>query len=133
MFQRTKKAYVFLGLVCAYLVYTGFIYWSLPRNSYKTDRAILQGKELWQEYNCVACHQIYGLGGFLGPDLTNTYSEKGPGYIKAFLKSGTAVMPNFNLSDEEMEAIMAYMKDIDASGEANPKSFKLNSYGTIEQ
>jgi len=39
----------------------------------------LQGQQLWQQNNCFSCHQIYGLGGYLGPDLTNVYSQRGKG------------------------------------------------------
>ena len=58
---------------------------------------------VWQKYNCQSCHQLYGLGGYLGPDLTNVYSAKGKGelFIKAFLHAGTKQMPSFDLSKEE--------------------------------
>ena len=26
----------------------------------------LSGQQIWQDNNCTACHQFYGLGGFLG-------------------------------------------------------------------
>ena len=29
------------------------------------------GRALWHDHNCQTCHQIYGFGGFLGPDVTN--------------------------------------------------------------
>ena len=63
------------------------------------------GKMIWQQYNCTACHQVYGLGGYLGPDLTNTFSLKGPEYIAAFLKSGTVTMPDFHLKENEIDAL----------------------------
>lgn len=78
----------------------------------------IQGQDLWQNNNCWSCHQIYGLGGYLGPDLTNVFSaeNKGPDYIKAFLNSGIKSMPKFNFTEEEKEALVAYLKEVDSSG-----------------
>ena len=43
------------------------------------NKEAITGKVLYQKYNCTACHQIYGLGGFLGPDLTIVVSQQGKG------------------------------------------------------
>ena len=129
------KYLLYTGMTLLYFAYTATIY-RLPEGSESSSKSeILAGKALWQEKNCMACHQIYGLGGFLGPDLTNVYSApgKGPGYIAAFVKSGTLVMPAFPLSDEEMSSLNAFMEHIDASGIADPKSFTIKPDGTIEQ
>ena len=82
-----------------------------------SDKAV-QGQDLWQRNNCFSCHQLYGLGGYLGPDLTNVYSaeNKGAEYIKAFLNSGVKAMPRFHFSDEEKEAIVTFLKEVDESG-----------------
>lgn len=94
----------------------------------------MQGKMIWQEKNCTACHQIYGLGGFLGPDLTNIYSVegKGPVYIRAFVTAGNPTMPSFQLKEEELTALVEYLRHVDSSGKADPKEFKVNYDGTIE-
>lgn len=91
------------------------------------------GKMVWQQYNCNACHQVYGLGGYLGPDLTNEYSKRGPAFIQAFLKTGTGAMPLFHLTETETKSLLSFLKDIDASGKADPKTFTLNYDGTIKQ
>lgn len=127
-----NKILLFVLLTVLFFIYTISLY------SINTDFSSIggsssdRGKKLWQQKNCIACHQIYGLGGFLGPDLTNTYSEKGNLYIKAFLKSGTQTMPNFHLSETEIEDLTAYMKSIDKSGIAKPSHLKINDNGTIE-
>ena len=78
----------------------------------------MDGQKLWQRHNCFSCHQLYGLGGYLGPDLTNVYSEKGKGkdYIKSFLNSGVKTMPRFNFSEKEKAAIVSFLKEVDATG-----------------
>lgn len=133
MLRDTYKVMIVVLLLIGYAGYSINIYTDLPQENLKHNVQVEKGKQLWQSYNCIACHQVYGLGGFLGPDLTNTFSLKGPAYIKAFLQTGTNVMPDFNLNDEEIEAIITYMKDIDRTGIAAPSSFKLRLNGTIEQ
>lgn len=121
-------------LLLMYGLYSHFIYRHEKRLGGGDFIHAMEGKKIWQQKNCTACHQIYGLGGFLGPDLTNIYSAtgKGPAYIKAFVRGGTNVMPSFEMSEEELEYLIAFLKDVDASGKADPKNFKLNLNGTIE-
>ena len=69
----------------------------------------------------------------MGPDLTNVYAKGGALYIKAFLKSGTSVMPRFDLNEAQMDELVAYLRHLDASGTANPRAFRRHVDGTISQ
>jgi nitric oxide reductase subunit C len=76
---------------------------------------INKGKDLFQQYNCIACHQLYGLGGYLGPELTTAYSDKqrGEAYMKAFLMAGGTRMPNYHFNDNEVRSIISFLKYVD--------------------
>ena len=121
------------GGVLLFLIYSGYLYTHLPHKVVQKDKKVSKGKLLWQDYNCNACHQVYGLGGFLGPDLTNEYSLRGPVFIRTMLQNGTAVMPQFNMTEEEIDDISSYLKDVDASGKADPRTFRIHEDGTISQ
>ena len=86
-----------LLLITSSVIYSGFVYTlgTENNNSVPLTEEIKQGKMLWQKKNCTACHQLYGLGGYMGPDLTNVISSKGKGeiYAEAFIRSGTNTMP----------------------------------------
>ncbi|GAB1445180.1 MAG: cytochrome c [Cyclobacteriaceae bacterium] len=130
-----KTKYILLSsLLVSFVIYTSFIYRQPIVHELSEDTEIvMQGKMIWQKKNCGACHQIYGLGGFLGPDLTNIYSAvgKGPMYIKAFVTAGTPVMPSFHLQEQEMTELLQYLRHVDASGKSDPKQFRVNYDGTI--
>lgn len=106
-------------LVGVFVIYNVFIYTEGTSNNYpKMSPKALAGGQLYQENNCTACHQFYGLGGYLGPDLTNVISVKGKGpeYVKAFLNSGVKAMPKFNFTEEEKEQLVAFLTTVDQSG-----------------
>ncbi len=85
-----------------------------------------RGANLFQGAGCVACHMIDGVGGAVGPDLTNVY-DKGEDYIKESILMPNAVvvegfqaniMPqNFGdtLSDENINDLVAYFKSVSES------------------
>ncbi len=115
------KFRLWLILFIGFLVYTCLVYSycdknSLPGNT--PDNHVVAGWNTWQEKNCQSCHQIYGLGGYLGPDLTNAASAPGKGenYMKVFIQFGTGKMPNFHLSDSETNNVVAFLKWVDKSG-----------------
>ncbi|WP_339887877.1 cytochrome c [uncultured Flavobacterium sp.] len=106
-------------LVGLFSIYNFIIYTS--ESAYKkihlSDKAI-KGEDIWLKNNCNSCHQIYGLGGYLGPDVTNVFSKEGKGekYIKTIVNSGINSMPNFNFSEEEKDQLVQFFKEIDQTG-----------------
>ena len=130
--RRNRFIYSLLGV--AFVLFSGFVYTqAVPENVTSTDPKAVHGKMLWQQKNCSSCHQLYGLGGYLGPDLTNVISTKSKGrnYAAAILKTGTQVMPNFHLNDTEIEALLAFLEQADKSGNNRVHSFKIELNGTI--
>lgn len=91
------------------------------------------GADVFQQYNCVACHQFYGLGGYMGPDLTNVMSKRGAAYARAFITAGTASMPNLGLSEQEVDAVVAYLAFVDKTGTYPPENYVVRWYGAVEQ
>ena len=69
----------------------------------------------------------------MGPDLTNVTSNYSPMYARAFIMNGTVNMPNFDLSDEELDAIVAYLEFVDETGTYPPKEYRGRWFGTVEQ
>lgn len=132
MISEKQKLYLIIFLTISFLSYSVYLYTFLPFKQDKLSEQCVKGMDLWQKYNCNACHQVYGLGGYLGPDLTNVYSKRGPEYIAAFLKSGTQIMPNFHLTDEEVKSLNAYFEIMDKTGKSDPRTYKVNNDGTIE-
>jgi nitric oxide reductase subunit C len=62
MAADSRKIVVATLLVVAFLSYSCFIYYRLPVKNYAVNPDAAAGKMVWQQYNCNACHQIYGLG-----------------------------------------------------------------------
>lgn len=86
------------------------------------------GKKVWEENNCLGCHTLMGEGAYFAPELANVYNRFGESKeaIIGFIKSrpvngvpGRRSMPQFNLSDEELEAVAEFLKytsEIDDAG-----------------
>lgn len=75
------------------------------------------GLRLWRKGNCVACHSLFGLGGHIGPDLTNVIRRRGAGYTSVVIQSGKGEMPGQDLKKAEVAALVAYLGQVDALGE----------------
>ena len=80
---------------------------------------IAKGKVVWEENNCIGCHTLLGEGAYFAPELGNVYTRFGNSTeaIKAFIQSrpkegipGRRSMPQFNLSEEELDAIAEFLK-----------------------
>jgi hypothetical protein len=59
------------------------------------------------------CHQLWGQGGFLGPDLTNAASRVDSARLHSLLTVGSGQMPALRLSDEDVAAMAAFLRAID--------------------
>lgn len=129
---------VFLSLSLLFLIYSFSIYlFPLSCEKWPEEqlKKAINGRLVWQKYNCQSCHQFYGLGGYLGPDLTNVFSKKGKGpqLIKAMISNGSGAMPSYSLSQEETEHLLSFLEMTDQSGNADPRNFLINPDGTIQQ
>jgi nitric oxide reductase subunit C len=133
MFPEKHKFIVFSLLCIGFLSYSSFLYSHLPVSNPKFSVSEARGKALWQKHNCTSCHQIYGLGGYLGPDLTNEYSLRGPTFIHIFLQTGNTTMPNYHLSEIEIQELTDFLKSVDQTGKSDPRKFLINPNGTINQ
>ncbi|MEE9321574.1 MAG: cytochrome c [Granulosicoccus sp.] len=83
---------------------------------------VAAGKRIWEINNCIGCHTLLGEGAYFAPELGNVYTRFGESTvaIKAFIKSrpengipGRRSMPQFNLTDDELEEIAQFLKYVD--------------------
>ena len=74
------------------------------------------GTRVWENNNCIGCHTLLGEGAYFAPELGNVYKRRGPDFIKAWIKSqptgvpGRRQMPNFHLTDKELDDLVAFLK-----------------------
>ena len=89
---------------------------------------VVHGKKLWEDHNCIGCHTLMGEGAYFAPELGNVYDRFGQSTdaIVGFIKSrpaegvpGRRSMPQFNMTDDELEAIAAFLKWTSEINDAN--------------
>lgn len=77
------------------------------------------GKQVWERNDCIGCHTLLGEGAYFAPELGNVYVRFGQSKdaIKAFIRTrpvegvpGRRSMPQFNLTDEELDAVVEFLK-----------------------
>ncbi|HPI96698.1 MAG TPA: cytochrome c [Gammaproteobacteria bacterium] len=88
-------------------------------NRVELTDVVARGKLVWEHNNCVGCHTLLGEGAYFAPELGNVYERFGNNTeaIKAFIKSrpvngipGRRSMPQFNLTEEDLEAVAHFLK-----------------------
>jgi nitric oxide reductase subunit C len=134
MIPSKKQLLFLLLLISLFSIYNFTIYTS--KTDYGTihlTKKAIQGENLWLENNCNSCHQIYGLGGYLGPDLTNVYSNKNKNefYLKTMFNSGVKSMPKFQFNSTEKEALIQFLKEVDQTGYYPNANTKIESNGWV--
>ena len=131
--MKFKWQILYLIFIVVFSFYSWEVYKDADVPAITLNYKAQEGKYLWQQHNCISCHQLYGLGGFMGPDLTNVLSDptKGELYVEAILKSGMNRMPKYNFSNEEINNIIEFLKHTDQSGIYPYKDFKIHYDGTV--
>ena len=141
IFTKTMARNIYLGgsvfFVLAFLALTFDTTARLPErdNRENITEQVALGKQVWEENNCIGCHTLYGEGAYFAPELGNVYQRFGNSKeaLKGFIKSrpvdgiaGRRSMPQFNLSEEELEAIAEFLK---WSSEVNTENWPPNING----
>jgi len=93
----------------------------LPERDHRENitPAVVLGKKVWEDNDCIGCHTLLGEGAYFAPELGNVYKRFGNSKdaIIGFIKSrpvngipGRRSMPQFNLSDEELNGMAEFLK-----------------------
>lgn len=125
IFTKSVARNIYYGgsvfFILLFLVLTFDTHQRLPQrdNREAMTETTAHGKRLWEENNCIGCHTLLGEGSYFAPELGNVYLRYGKSKeaIKAFIKSrpvngipGRRSMPQFNFTEEELEAIAEFLK-----------------------
>ena len=76
---------------------------------------LAEGRQLFETHGCRGCHKLNGVGGSIGPDLTEEGAQhRNPEWLEShFLKpasvSPNSAMPNFNFDRHQARALTFYM------------------------
>lgn len=117
-------------LLLSFGCYTASVYLYCDKHVVQPNEAARKGWGLWQDKNCQSCHQVYGLGGYMGPDLTNVASKRDKKYLHTFIKYGTGRMPNLGLSDIEVDNMVAWLQWVDKTGQSKVAAKAVHWTGT---
>jgi sulfur oxidation c-type cytochrome SoxX len=77
---------------------------------------VAEGRKIFFARNCYGCHKIEGLSdGTIGPDLTEVGKKFRVDYLWESVVDpranlATSIMPKFNLSDDEVKALVVFLK-----------------------
>ena len=88
------------------------------------NEQVIAGKRVWEENACIDCHTILGEGAYFAPEVGNVFVRWGGNddpegareAIKAWMQSqpsgieGRRQMPNFNLNDQELDDLAAFLE-----------------------
>jgi len=87
--------------------------------------AVIRGKQIWEENNCMGCHTILGEGAYYAPELTQVVKRRGPEWLAIFLKDPQAMFPGrrrmveYDFSDQQIQdtiAFLTWIGEIDTNG-----------------
>lgn len=88
-----------------------------------------RGLELWRSHGCGTCHALFGLGGHIGPDLTNVMRRRNRAFMRHVLRHGMGAMPPFDLGDDPADALIAYLQHLDGLGTYPLESAAAPAFG----
>jgi len=111
MFEPTSKKILLTVLAASFAVQTGLVY-SDDADLVLSDDAV-QGRKLFHDGSCQVCHQLWGQGGFLGPDLTNAASRVDQTRLASLLTVGSGQMPAFHFDATQIAQVRAFLEEID--------------------
>jgi nitric oxide reductase subunit C len=128
--KKQARAFFLGGTLVTFLIFIGLTIYSFGKpqdqsNSENITEAVVRGKTLWEENNCMGCHTILGEGAYYAPELTKVIERRGAGYIKAVLMTPVAWEPNgrkmvaYGFTEQEALDLIEFfdwIDDVDLNG-----------------
>ncbi|MDG4720447.1 MULTISPECIES: c-type cytochrome [Thalassospira] len=86
--------------------------------------SVVAGKHIWERNSCINCHTLLGEGAYFAPELGNVWVRYGGkddpegarDMLKAWMQAqpsgieGRRQMPQFNLTDRELDELVDFLK-----------------------
>ena len=112
---------VFFALLFAAIVFDSERRIPERSNAQAITPAVVAGKKIWETRNCIGCHTLLGEGAYFAPELGNVFNRRGGDeafkpFLHAWMKMqplgvpGRRAMPQFNLSDQEVDDMAEFLK-----------------------
>ena len=117
---RARQLLLFF-LVAVFAAQTWVVYSDPTGTEHRLSPRALEGQSLWRAHNCQSCHQLYGFGGFLGPDLTNSIGQLSPERLESVLTIGAGQMPAFHFDEQERADLSTFLREMHATGVAQAR------------
>ena len=127
----TAKRRVLLVIASCFIFYNIYVYSGATATENPIPETAREGRLVFQKYNCFACHQIYGLGGHMGPDLTNVISDKGEMYARSFIMAGTQKMPRFEMTEKDLNNLIHYLTFVSVTAKYRVENFEPQWSGLV--
>ena len=137
-FTKSMARNIYIGgSVFFILLFLGLTYHTetvLPTRDNRANitEEVAFGKHIWEVNNCIGCHTLLGEGAYYASELGNVYQRRGAEFIKAWMQAmptntpGRRQMPNFNLNEQELDALVKFLK---WTGEVNTSNWPPNIEG----
>jgi nitric oxide reductase subunit C len=118
--KSQAKAFFLGGTAVFFLIFLGLSWHSMsiavPKQTHEENltEAVVRGKVIFDENNCMGCHTILGEGAYYAPELTKVIDRRGEGYIKAVLMSPIPWAPRgrkmvaYNFSEDEAKDLIEF-------------------------
>lgn len=123
MTKRQTRLFFFAGTILFTVIFIALTIdshrqFSTLTNADKITPAVIAGKHVWHQKNCVNCHTLLGEGAYYAPDLTRITAQRGEDYLTEFLKDPSKfyseekdrrLMPNPDLNDQQISEVIAFL------------------------
>lgn len=92
--------------------------WQSSQLTYPMPEEATQGKQVWQEYNCISCHSLFGNGGYNADDMTRIVRKRSSQELMNFFDNPPVMRPNHNrlhpkLNQQEAQKLVQYFIFLD--------------------
>ena len=116
--SKRKKPIAAGALVLAVLIVLEVVgALSAPAVQPEANPLVVKGLAVYNEINCAYCHSINGVGGAIGPDLSNIASKLTKDQITTYLQNPDLMVPNtlhpkLQFTPDELNALTAYLETL---------------------
>lgn len=117
--KSQAKTFFLLGTAVCSAVFIGLTidtFSKIPKQTNQNEMtdAVVRGKHIFEQNNCMGCHTILGEGAYYAPELTKVIERRGEPFIRSLLEDpekmypGQRKMVNYHFNKEQIDDLVAF-------------------------